>query len=150
MFADTTSMTGVILYLITTETETPKNMTKCDGVGMTQTSVSEINTGRESNRCSGGAGRQMHRIELVGAVTSVEHHPRASVLNRKTTFIKFNSNRIFTCKRTNRNKIFNNFRRNENIRHGYRSGVRRKICMSNMGDGKRRTVTNVMRLEVWT
>ena len=30
MFADTTDMTGVILYLITTETETPKNMTKCD------------------------------------------------------------------------------------------------------------------------
>ena len=36
MFADTTGMTCVILYLVTTETETPKNMTKCDGVGMTQ------------------------------------------------------------------------------------------------------------------
>ncbi len=33
MFADTTGMTGVILYLITTEAETPKNMMKCDGVG---------------------------------------------------------------------------------------------------------------------
>ena len=50
----------------------------------------------------------MHRIELVGAVTSVEHHPRASVLNRKTTFVKFNGNRIFTSETTNRNEILNN------------------------------------------
>ena len=54
MFADTTGMTGVILYLITTESETPKNMTKCDGVGMTQTSVPEINASGESNQCGGG------------------------------------------------------------------------------------------------
>ena len=39
MFANTTSMTSVILYLITTKTKTPKNITKSDGVGMTQTSV---------------------------------------------------------------------------------------------------------------
>ena len=50
MFADVTGMTGVILYLITTETKTPKNMTKCDGVEMTQTSVPEIDAGGESNR----------------------------------------------------------------------------------------------------
>ena len=48
MFADTTGMTGVILYLITTETKTLKNMTKCDGVGMTQTSVPEINAGERT------------------------------------------------------------------------------------------------------
>ena len=48
MFADTTGMTSVILYLITTETETPKNMTKCDGVGMTP-SVPEIDADGESN-----------------------------------------------------------------------------------------------------
>ena len=69
MLADTTGMTGVILYLITTETKTLKNMTKYDGVGMTQTNVPEIDTDRESNRCGGGGGRRMHRIELVGAVT---------------------------------------------------------------------------------
>ena len=57
MFADTTGMTSVILYLITTETETPKNMTKCDGVGMTQTSVPEIDASGESDRCGGGGGR---------------------------------------------------------------------------------------------
>ena len=54
MFADTTGMTGVILYLMTTETETPKNMTKCDGVGVTQASVPEINSSGESDRCGGG------------------------------------------------------------------------------------------------
>ena len=48
MFADTTGMTCVILYLITTETETPKNMMKCDGVGMTQTSVLEIDVGERA------------------------------------------------------------------------------------------------------
>ena len=45
MFADTTGMIDVILYLITTEIKTPENMTKCDGVGMTQTSVPEIDAG---------------------------------------------------------------------------------------------------------
>ena len=50
MFANMTGMTGVVLNLMTTETETPKNMTKCDGVGMTQTSMPEIDAGEESNR----------------------------------------------------------------------------------------------------
>ena len=96
MFAYTTGMTGVILYLITTETETPKNMTKCDGVGMTQMSMPEIDAGGESNRCSGGGGRRMHRIELVEVVRSVDYHPGSSVLDTKTKLIKFNSNRIVT------------------------------------------------------
>ena len=95
MFADTTGMTGVILYLMATETETPKNMMKCDGVGMTQTSVPEIDTGGESNRCGGGDGRRMHRIELVEAVTSMKYRPGASVLDTKPKLVKFNSNRIF-------------------------------------------------------
>ena len=54
MFADSTGMTSVILNLIATETETPNNRTKCDGVGMTQASVSEIDASGESNRCGGG------------------------------------------------------------------------------------------------
>ncbi|VAI48751.1 unnamed protein product [Triticum turgidum subsp. durum] len=53
MFADSTGMTSVILDLIATETETSKNMTKCDGIGMTQTSVPEIDTSGESNRKCG-------------------------------------------------------------------------------------------------
>ena len=54
MFADSTGMTSVILDLIATETETPKNMTNCGGVGMTQASVPEIDASGESNRCGGG------------------------------------------------------------------------------------------------
>ena len=95
MFADTTGMTDVILYLITTEAETPKNMTKCDGVGMTQASMPEIDADGESNRCGGGGGRRMHRIELVEAVTSEKYHPGSRILNTKTKPVKFNSNRIF-------------------------------------------------------
>src|SRR4051812_1401430 len=96
MFAETTSMTGVILYLMATETETFKNMMKGDGVGIAQTSVPEIDAGGESNRCGDGGGRRMHRIELVKAVTSVKYHPGSSVLDTKPKLIKFNSNRIFT------------------------------------------------------
>ena len=100
-------MTRVILVLITRERKTPKYVAKGGRIRMTQASVPEIHSGGESDRGGG-----VNWVELVGAVTSVEHHPRASVLNRKTTFVKFNGNRIFTCKRTNRNKIFNKFRRN--------------------------------------
>ena len=93
---------------------------------MTQASVPKIHSGGESDRGGGGGGGGgVNRIEFVGAVTSVEYHPGASVLNRKTTFVKFNGNRIFTCKRTNRNKIFNKLRRNKDVRHGYWSGIRR-------------------------
>ena len=95
MFADVTGMTGVILYLITTETKTLKNTTKCDVVG-TQTSVPEVDASGESNRCGGGGGRRMHRIELVEAVTSVKYHPGSSVLDTKSKLVKFNSNRIVT------------------------------------------------------
>ena len=110
MFADTTGMTSVILYLITTETETPKNMTKCDGVGMTQTSAPEIDTSGESNWCGGGGGRRMHQIELVSVVTSVNYHPSSSILDTKTKLVKFNSNRIFTSETTNGNEILNKMR----------------------------------------
>src|SRR4051812_19350193 len=126
MFADTTGMTSVILYLITTETKTPENVAKGDGVGMTQESMPEIDTNGEGDRCNGDGGRLMHQIELVRAVTSVEHHPGPGVLDTKTKTIKLNSNRIFTSKRFNRNKVFNKMRRHKYVRHGYRHGIRRK------------------------
>jgi hypothetical protein len=113
MFAEATCMTRVVLDLITRERKTPKYMTKGGGVGMTQASMPEIHTGGEGNRGGGGGGGGgVDRVELVGAVTSVEYHPGTSVLNRKTTLVKLNGNRIFTCKRTNRDKIFNKIRRN--------------------------------------
>ena len=43
----------------------------------------------------------MDRVELVGAVTSVEHHPGTGILNRKAKHVKFHGDRIFMCKRTN-------------------------------------------------
>ena len=92
-------MARVILVLITRERITPKYMAKGGRIRMTQASMPKINSGGESDRGGGsGGGGGVNRVELVGAVTSVEHHPRASVLNRKTTFVKFNSDRIFTCK----------------------------------------------------
>ena len=110
VFANTTSMTGMILYLITTETETPKNMTKSDGVGMTQTSVPKIDARRGSNRSGDEGGGRMHRIELVWSVTSVKCHPGLSVLDTKTKLVKFNSNRFFMSETTNGNKILNRMR----------------------------------------
>ena len=106
-------MTQVILVLITRERKNLKYMTKGGGVGKTQASMLKIHSSGESDRSDGGGGGGgVNRVELVGAVTSVEHHPCVSVLNRKTTFVKFNGNRIFMCKRTNINKIFNKVRRN--------------------------------------
>src|SRR6266536_2079588 len=99
MFAEVTCITRLILVLITRERKTPKYMTKGGGVGMTQASVPKIHSGGESDRGrGGGGGGGVNRVELVGAVTSVESHPGTSVSNRKTTLIKLNGNRIFTCK----------------------------------------------------
>src|SRR4051812_30592977 len=116
MFTETAGMTSAILYLSRTETETPENVAKCDGVGMTQASMLEINVNGEGNWCGGGRGRRMHRIKLIEAVTSVEHHPGPSVFDTKTKTIKFNSNRIFTNKRFNRNKVLNKMRRHKYVR----------------------------------
>ena len=116
MFADSTGMTSVILDLIATETETPKNMTKCDGVGMTQASVPEVDASGESNRLGGGGGGWVDWVELVGAITSVEHHPGTGVLDRKTTHVKFNGDRVITSKGTKGNKISNEFGRDKYVR----------------------------------
>lgn len=84
----------------------------------------------------------MDQVEIVEAVTSVKYHPGTGILHRKTTLIKFNCERIFTSKTANPNKVFNEFRRNKNIRHNDRSRSRRGRCMTNMCNGKRGTVTD--------
>ena len=66
---------------------------------MIETSVPEIDASGESNRCGGGGGRRVHRIELVEAVTSVKYHPSSSVLDTKPKLVKFNGNRISRVKR---------------------------------------------------
>ena len=73
---------------------------------MSQASVPEVHTGGEGDGSGGGGGWWVDRVELVGAITSVKNHPGTGVLYRKTTFVKFNGNRIFTSKTTNRDKIF--------------------------------------------
>src|SRR4051812_1871516 len=92
---------------------------------MTQAIMPKIDTNGEDDRCSGGGGRLMHPIELVEAVTSVEHHPGPGVLDTKTKTIKLNSNKIFTSKRFNRNKVLNKMRRHKYVRNGYRHRIRR-------------------------
>ena len=109
-------MTSVTVGLITSERKTPKNMTKGGVVRMSQASVPKIHTDGEGDRRGGGGGGWVDWVELVGAITSVEHHPGTGVLDRKTHFVKFNSYRIFTCKRTNGNKVLNNVRRDKYIR----------------------------------
>ena len=58
----------------------------------------------------------MHRIELVGAVTSVKYHPGSSVFDTKTKLVKFNGNRIFTSETTNENEILNKMREHKYVR----------------------------------
>ena len=75
---------------------------------MTQASMAMVHTGGEGDESDGGGGGGgVDRVELARAVTAVEHHPGTSVLDRETKLVKLNGNRIFTCKITNRNKVFN-------------------------------------------
>ena len=72
---------------------------------MTQSSVPKIHSGGESDRGGGsGGGGGVNRVELVRAVTSVEHHPCTGVLHRKANIVKFNSNIVLTSEATNRDR----------------------------------------------
>ena len=86
------------------------------GAGMTETSVPKVHSGGKRHVCSDGGGGGVDRVELVRAVASVEHHLGTGILDRKAKHVKFKGTRIFTCKRTNGNKIFNDVRRNKHIR----------------------------------
>ena len=83
---------------------------------MSQASVPKIHTDGEGDRRGGGGGGWVDWVELVGAITSVEHHPGTGVLDRKTTHVKFNGNRVITSKRTNGNKIGNEVGRHKYVR----------------------------------
>ena len=109
-------MTSVTVGLITSEGKTPKNMTESGVVGMAQPSVPEVHTDGEGDRRGVGGGGWVDRVELVGAITSVKHHPGTGILDRKTTHVKFNGNGIVTSKRTNGNKIFNEMGRHKYVR----------------------------------
>ena len=83
MFAETTSMISVIVDLITHERKTAKNMTKGGSVGMTKTSMPKVHSSGKRHGCSDGGCGGVDRVEIVGAVTSVKHHPGTGILNRK-------------------------------------------------------------------
>ena len=91
-------------------------MTKGGVVRMSQASVPKIHTDGEGDRRGVGGGGWVDRVNLVGAITSVEHHPGTVVLDRKTTHVKFNGDRIITSKRTNENKIGNKVGRHKYVR----------------------------------
>jgi hypothetical protein len=74
---------------------------------MTKTGMPKVDAGGEGGGASDGCGGGVHRVELVRAITSVQNHPSAGVLHRKTSGVKFNRNRIFSSKLTNRNETFN-------------------------------------------
>ena len=83
---------------------------------MSQASVPKVHTDGEGDRRGVGGGGWVYRVELVGTITSVEHHPDTGVLDRKTTHVKFNSDRVITSKGTNGNKISNEFGRDKYVR----------------------------------
>ena len=91
-------------------------MTKGGVVRMSQASVPKVHTDGEGDRRGGGGGGWVDWVELVGAITSVEHHPGTGVLDRKTTHVKFNGDRVITSKGTNGNKISNEFGRDKYVR----------------------------------
>ena len=72
---------------------------------MTEMGVPKIDASGKGEWTGGDGGGRMHGVELVRAITSVEHHPCTGVLHRKTNIVKFNSNGILTSKVKNRDKI---------------------------------------------
>ena len=87
-------------------------MTKGGVVGMTETRMPKVHSDGKRHGSSGEGSGRVDQVELVWAVTAVEHHPGMGILNRKTKHVKFNGDRIVTCKTTNGNKVFNDVRRN--------------------------------------
>ena len=82
---------------------------KDGGVGVTQACMPKVDTGGEDDQRGGGGGGGggVHLVQVILVVTSVEYHPCTGVLHRETKTIKFNGERIVTCKTMNRDKIFN-------------------------------------------
>src|SRR3954471_18945419 len=119
-----------------------ENLTQHGRVGVAQASMPQVDTGGERDWTCGGGGGVVHWVEFSWAITSVENHTGTSVLHRKTSGVKFNSNRILTSKTTNGAKVGNKVRRHKNIRHFNRSGRGRKGGMTNMCNGEGRAVTN--------
>ena len=71
---------------------------------MTKPLVPNVSGYRGESMVLGGLG---HGVELVaGVVTSEDHPPRPSILDRTTKIIKLDVNRVFTSKFLNRDEVF--------------------------------------------
>ena len=66
-----------------------------------------------------------HGVEGSRAVASKNQGPGEKILHRKTIRVKFNGARIINGELTNRSKIFDNLRNDENI-----AKVKRNRCTS--------------------
>ena len=70
---------------------------------------------------SAGGGRRRQREELgVAGVTSEDHPPRSSILDRKARVIKLHIYRVITCKLFDGNEVFDEVRGDEYVVEGER------------------------------
>ena len=70
------------------------------GTRMTKSSMPKGDFGV---KCDGTtACRLATRVKIAGGVTSVQNLPGVGILDRKTMFVKLNSNRMFTSKSADR------------------------------------------------
>jgi hypothetical protein len=110
--------------------------------GMTETTVPCIMS------CGGGSEstgrRTLESVKLPRTVTPKKFTPSKKVLHRETKRVKIDRTVIISSKLTNRDKIFNNARCNENIAKMKRTirKKRRKRGMSRRRDGDRGAVSN--------
>jgi len=83
---------------------------------MAETTV-PVHRGRSGDESAGSSrGRwKLQGVEGSRAVTSKEGGPGAKVLHRDASRVKFNGNMIVRSKLSNRKKVFNNSRSNENV-----------------------------------
>jgi hypothetical protein len=80
VLANTTHLTGVSIKFITRKRKTLHDMTECGGARMSQASMSEIDAGGKSVRCSVRGGSQLDGIEIARTLTAVRNHPNTGIL----------------------------------------------------------------------
>lgn len=115
------------------EVEVMEGLMKNTTSWMSQPQMPQVDGGRGSNK-SLRRRRRRQRVQVAGAITSEEHRPSRQILDGKTEWIKLNSHIVVSCKRSNRNKILNERRRDEDVvkkRRGLGSGNRCRSPVSN-------------------
>jgi hypothetical protein len=110
--------------------------------GMTEATVPCIMSGGGGSESTGH--RALESVKLPRTVTPKKFTPSKKVLHRQTKRVKIDRTVIISSKQTNRDKIFNNARCNENITKMKRTirEKRWKRGMSGRRDGDRGAVSN--------